>query len=1857
MMVKSANRLKVAIAFLTFFACVVSAALIFIKQPIAKADDGEREVAATYILGEDVERMYGAKAVPKGEGYYTAVRGADGKFVYTYSDCGTGWAMAMRESTSADTPVLVKLVDNWIAEETDEIVPGQNYWDEGVPMQTSFGSDERGFWNGSIYIPEEKGVILDLNGYMIDRHRNIETATEHGSVISMGKNAFLEITDSYKGEIPDDEENKRVHSVTGLDVIIDDIGYASYDITSFTLKGGLITGGFTKAGGGVYAPSGGTIIMSGGTIAGNGKSLNQYEANGGGVYLYGQGNSPAAFMMNGGEIRNNIALEGGGLYLGGTEFTMTGGAIKNNNAANSGGGMYVDIYSTFKMNGGEISGNNAYEFGSGGGVYINAAASFTMSGTAKIINNNAGSDGGGVFSGFPYASHAAVSVEPITITGGEISGNTADGNGGGIAVAFSPMTMTGGKIKDNTSTDTHDNRRGGGGVFTENDFVMTGGEISGNISAGGSGGGVRVDGGTFTMSGSAKISGNTAKVTGGGGVGITQHVGKFIMNGGEISGNSVIGIFSTGGGGGVYTEGEFTLNNGKITGNTSDGSGGGVYSDSTMDINGFEMNGGEISGNIVYASTSGGIRGGGGVYLCGGKFTMKGGFIKDNSTGVVKETNDDDDNDNGDGESENTVVVKDAYGGGVCVIGGAATFTMTGGEISGNTTNGESNGGGVYADGSGEMFTMSGNAKISGNKAGQNGGGVYITTNNTKLTMSDDAEISNNTAYKDGGGVYITSTAELEMYDNAKVNDNLTDRGDGGGVYLSGGYLTMNSGEISGNETFPDNKGDVAIPNIGSGGGVYVGIYSNLTMRGGKIDNNLANGFAMGGDGGGVYLLGNFEFIDGEISNNKAAQMGGGIYMAGRKSGEDMITANVDMSGGKITGNEASGGGGILFGSGNLYLSGGEITGNRSWASINGGGGIHVSGSTNFKLSGSPKIYGNIGHDGFVDGDYVDGDSDVFLSNSDARFNLDSGMLSNDAYIGVRIHQIILKHHDGIFTNSYHMRHSEIDPSLFFFANDPNYVVIKTDGPEAKLVERVSLTVMLAYGDNTATLEEPNGYKVSYTYHYGYTVRYGVEGADESLDVTAIKVNSNSADEGLNEVAVNNITNAGEYKLLFTYNNVTKAYYVTINPFDLTDETVNFTAPDREFNNGEEVLPNLTAAYGGVTLVENTDYVIECTDNIYPGVATATVIFKGNYIGQKIVQYNITLEGGYYAVLWQYYRGAQWNNIDAATVFEFIPGERTDQSGNIRAVLTATFTGAEAKVKYAYAQGVTDYKDDIGADDLSDAKVAFEFEGEEIYSLINTGAYTLIFNAEKEDGLIISNNPRKSITVKPFNINDSSAEDRASMMDFRVDGASNITYNGKEKKPPITIYFDRLLLIEGVDFTVEYSNNIEAGRADVSVTFINNYVGTESGNFTIAKAQNGWDGQINVIRWSYGEFVADRNVFIAKTLYMSEGTNVHFSVLPNGIAQAERSADDPLTDISVERVVDTTYGECYKVTDPKAIAALKALNSGSYTMSVWVDATVSYEAIAAVEVMFDIFKSQNDWTNVPSIRGWHYSAYDAAVNAPYAEAKHGSVTLIVKNKDGEIIYDKESGLDKLGEQNVGEYTLIATVPESENFIGLNYLTTFAIAKSPNDWLDGELPRIESWVTGEYNGDKNVPIAHAVFGDVRVVITDKKGKVVYDSLNGTNNLAKLDADTYYLTATVEASENYYELSYSRQFTVFEKFGLPWWAVLLIALGTLAVAALIMLILHKTGVLQLFTEKMVVALRARADTDATIAAVRAGKYAAKKEKESAAQTKEEKKEIKRVETLNRRTDAAVNRAADVRARAAQQRTDKTPPTDKK
>ena len=118
---------------------------------------------------------------------------------------------------------------------------------------------------------------------------------------------------------------------------------------------------------------------------------------GGGVYVSDSGGYKYNFEMYGGEISDNEAKYGAGVFIQGTKVAMTGGTIYNNKSTYSGGGVYNGS-GTFTMSDGTtISGNKAM---CGGGVY-KESGTFTMSGGTITGNTAAGSaanaSGGGVY--------------------------------------------------------------------------------------------------------------------------------------------------------------------------------------------------------------------------------------------------------------------------------------------------------------------------------------------------------------------------------------------------------------------------------------------------------------------------------------------------------------------------------------------------------------------------------------------------------------------------------------------------------------------------------------------------------------------------------------------------------------------------------------------------------------------------------------------------------------------------------------------------------------------------------------------------------------------------------------------------------------------------------------------------------------------------------------------------------------------------------------------------------------------------------------------------------------------------------------------------------------------------------------------------------------------------------------------------------------------------------------------------------------------------------------------------------------------------------------------------------------------
>ena len=65
---------------------------------------------------------------------------------------------------------------------------------------------------------------------------------------------------------------------------------------------------------------------------------------------------------------------------------------------------------------------------------------------------------------------------------------------------------------------------------------------------------------------------------------------------------------------------------------------------------------------------------------------------------------------------------------------------------------------------------------------------------------------------------------------------------------------------------------------------------------------------------------------------------------------------------------------------------------------------------------------------------------------------------------------------------------------------------------------------------------------------------------------------------------------------------------------------------------------------------------------------------------------------------------------------------------------------------------------------------------------------------------------------------------------------NNYIYDGKEKKPDVTVKYGYATLQQGTDYTVEYSNNVKTGTATVTIKGTGIYSGTVSKNFEIKEA-------------------------------------------------------------------------------------------------------------------------------------------------------------------------------------------------------------------------------------------------------------------------------------------------------------------------------------------------------------------------------------------------------------------------------------
>lgn len=704
-----------------------------------------------------------------------------------------------------------------------------------------------------------------------------------------------------------------------------DNGGGIYVTGSLSMSGGAISDNraYTttprKQGGGVYVASTGSFTMTGGEI-----SANHAMDYGGGVYIV----SGSSFTMSGGAISGNMAMaedsgangygRGGGVAVSLGSFTMSGDAVIRDNFAHMyGGGIRCD--GSFSMLGGTIADNQSPY---GGGIYLNGHNTDTDQGNlmefsgGTITGNIAtgsGISGGGIYVGQGSSAQTSNLEGPTLImSGGVISGNTAN-RGGGLAFAnWVNFEMSGGSVIENASAEGEDiylnitNTSGGSGTIT-----ITGGTAKittadKNLAPITNAEGDPVYLNTITLEGMVQrtavtqIASNLSYLYGCDDVSTaaagdgTQQLYLWAPLKNAASAATVIS--------GVGTADAYY--SGAITPQASN-SAAATFSVNLIYVNGSAASGGNGTPEAPYntfaaalaaAETSGSAT----IVVCGPTELSSEQAIAKNVTLTSMVGDTDYRNGTYSPQTPNAGAVlkrAEGYTGYLITVSGTASLsniTIDGGAVWDNHTNSAVLGRGTTntgISGAAPMIGVSSGASLSVNSGAllQNndssgssdyGGAIHIVEGN--VFMGGGEIFGCNAAH--GGAVGGNGTFTMT---GGTIHGCAAER-NSGAIHVNGSYTISGDAEITANQAQ-------------NGGAATVGGNGSLTINGGRISGNLAE------LGGGIYNSNSpnttFSMAGGEISGNTATVSGSAVYMIT----ENELVTNTVISGGKLAGSAADG--------------------------------------------------------------------------------------------------------------------------------------------------------------------------------------------------------------------------------------------------------------------------------------------------------------------------------------------------------------------------------------------------------------------------------------------------------------------------------------------------------------------------------------------------------------------------------------------------------------------------------------------------------------------------------------------------------------------------------------------------------------------------------------------------------------------------------------------------------------------------------------------------------------------------------------------------------------------------------------
>lgn len=997
------------------------------------------------------------------------------------------------------------------------------------------------------------------------------------------------------------------------------------------------------------------------------------------------------------------------------------------------------------------------------------------------------------------------------------------------------------------------------------------------------------------------------------------------------------------------------------------------------------------------------------------------------------------------------------------------------------------------------------------------------------------------------------------------------------------------------------NGGSVITVNAGAKLNLYD--CGNGRITGGNGDHSGSTSY-----GAGVQLEGGAEFnmyggaITGNIMAANANEYGGGVNVS--------YGAKFNMYGGTISGNSAKNGaavsvteknGGISQTPSTFNMYGGAITGNTSAL-----GAVHVASDGEFNLYAESQvtITGNTG--GNV---YIDGPTAV---KGPGVFNV-KGEIAANSQIGVTLASAVTAFGSGYATNN-----PGVDPKHYFVSDDQTTpycglndvgLLVFTPPHEVNLVEFantrawISKQRSLASGPVYKYISDEDGgelYSTDSVIPEGYT---------DGGELPAI--NSVAAYTG-REITVALSGGTSEYYEIEYQTGTDKGTgigrYETVVTLTITDPSSEFVVkgaatadnPDRgitiEISSDKKTAAVTKTWYIVQNVVENANMLLDATESA-----------GGNTVEYAVAEYTF---GENCAITMPRLKygddGENWaSNGNITFVLTLLKADGTED------VTTDGFTRAQFANYINRSMPAGEYRLEINVADV-DTTEGTTWWGEPTVDGIHYGSISETYN----------------FTVSPATIGfDLEKDEQTGYADYEWEYRDNVDKRTffDAFKSELTAHAPTFKTIVGEGYWARYNSGDDvryfAGSFDANSVKYNLARLYNNAYLTLAELQNSIEGGANGTYKVFFQISAPNHVDLAvgadRYNYFFT-VNVYRKVALPTVPNVDYTGSKILPNIAS----DTRYTVEWDENDEYVSGGQHyvTFTLTDYAHYRWNSTSTSGDHNESVRVGFTVNKANNSWLKSPSVIGWEYGGYDAQNNALSAVARYlddgQSVHFTVTTDSAgtnpvagleSFVATDVSAQATLAALSCNTYYIKATVAATDNYNALESTAApFRVTKLSNRWV--ESPTIMRWSEGAYDPEKNIIVAVPMRGEdvMTAIIRDENGTEYYNSATGLNNLKDAPAGQYSLYVSIEETANYSGLEKEMLFRVFDAEGFPWWVVLIIVLAVALIALIILIVLYKKDVLQIISEKMIIAIRTRADADATIAAIKAGKVSAEAER---------------------------------------------------